>query len=132
MEPRCTTLTQLSFDIASLRSAYHGGATVRDVIAEAMRRCASDKNNAFIHRLHRSRTRAVPGPARRCRLRPACRSTACRSRLKDNIDLAGIPTTAGCPEFAYTPSESAFLVQRSSRPARYRWARPTSTSSPPA
>ncbi|RDB43855.1 allophanate hydrolase [Halomonas sp. DQ26W] len=32
--------------------------------------------------------------------------------LKDNIDLAGVPTTAGCPSFAYTPSKSAFVVQR--------------------
>ncbi|AMV44514.1 allophanate hydrolase [Paraburkholderia caribensis] len=30
--------------------------------------------------------------------------------LKDNIDLAGIPTTAACPAFAYTPQESATLV----------------------
>lgn len=32
--------------------------------------------------------------------------------IKDNIDLAGIPTTAGCPEYAYTPAESAFVVAR--------------------
>jgi allophanate hydrolase len=32
--------------------------------------------------------------------------------VKDNIDVAGVPTTAACPEFAYTPSESAFAVQR--------------------
>ena len=32
--------------------------------------------------------------------------------VKDNIDAAGIPTTAACPEFAYTPVESAFAVQR--------------------
>ena len=30
--------------------------------------------------------------------------------IKDNIDLAGIPTTAACPAFAYTPSESATIV----------------------
>jgi len=30
--------------------------------------------------------------------------------IKDNIDLAGIPTTAACPAFAYTPDESATLV----------------------
>lgn len=32
--------------------------------------------------------------------------------IKDNIDLSGIPTTAGCPEFAYTPEQSASVVQR--------------------
>ncbi|WP_433576217.1 allophanate hydrolase [Nocardia brasiliensis] len=32
--------------------------------------------------------------------------------VKDNIDVAGLPTTAGCPEFAYTPTETATAVQR--------------------
>jgi allophanate hydrolase len=32
--------------------------------------------------------------------------------IKDNIDLAGVPTTAACPGFAYTPAQSAFVVQR--------------------
>ncbi|WP_213880943.1 allophanate hydrolase [Pseudomonas sp. dw_358] len=32
--------------------------------------------------------------------------------LKDNIDLAGIPTTAACPAYAYTPERSATLVQQ--------------------
>src|SRR5712671_5903233 len=32
--------------------------------------------------------------------------------VKDNIDLAGTATTAGCPDFAYTPAQSAFVVQR--------------------
>ncbi|MFC5652030.1 allophanate hydrolase [Paenibacillus solisilvae] len=32
--------------------------------------------------------------------------------IKDNIDLAGLDTTAGCPEFAYTPEESAAVVER--------------------
>ena len=31
--------------------------------------------------------------------------------IKDNIDLAGIPTTAACEAFAYTPQQSAFVVQ---------------------
>ncbi|MAT50112.1 MAG: allophanate hydrolase [Porticoccaceae bacterium] len=30
--------------------------------------------------------------------------------IKDNIDLAGIPTTAACPEFAYVPEKHAFVV----------------------
>jgi allophanate hydrolase len=32
--------------------------------------------------------------------------------VKDNIDMAGLPTTAGCPAFAYTPSCSAPVVAR--------------------
>ena len=32
--------------------------------------------------------------------------------VKDNIDVAGMPTTAGCPAYAYTPSSSATVVQR--------------------
>lgn len=32
--------------------------------------------------------------------------------IKDNIDLAGIPTTAACPAYAYTPARSAPVVER--------------------
>jgi len=32
--------------------------------------------------------------------------------IKDNIDLAGVPTTAACAEFSYTPQRSAAVVQR--------------------
>ena len=32
--------------------------------------------------------------------------------VKDNIDVAGLPTTAGCPAFAYVPDRSATVVDR--------------------
>ncbi|RED66236.1 allophanate hydrolase [Cohnella lupini] len=32
--------------------------------------------------------------------------------IKDNIDLAGVPTTAACAEFAYTPEEHSVVVGR--------------------
>ncbi len=32
--------------------------------------------------------------------------------VKDNIDVAGLPTTAGCPEYSYMPSRNATCVQR--------------------
>ena len=32
--------------------------------------------------------------------------------VKDNIDVAGLPTTAACPDFAYEPARSATVVER--------------------
>ena len=35
-----------------------------------------------------------------------------RFAVKDNIDVAGLPTTAGCPGFAYEANRHATVVQR--------------------
>ena len=35
-----------------------------------------------------------------------------RMGVKDNIDVAGVPTTAGCPAFAFVPERSAPVVDR--------------------
>jgi allophanate hydrolase len=32
--------------------------------------------------------------------------------IKDNIDLVGLNTTAGCPDFSYQPEQSAFVVDQ--------------------
>ncbi len=32
--------------------------------------------------------------------------------VKDNIDVAGVPTTVACPDFAYTPEKSATVVEK--------------------
>ena len=32
--------------------------------------------------------------------------------VKDNIDIAGMPTTAGCPDYAYVPTQTAPAVQK--------------------
>jgi allophanate hydrolase len=32
--------------------------------------------------------------------------------IKDNIDLAGVLTTAACPDFAYTPEDNAYVVEK--------------------
>jgi allophanate hydrolase len=32
--------------------------------------------------------------------------------VKDNIDVAGLPTTAACPEFAYAPTTTAAAIER--------------------
>src|SRR4029453_15024396 len=35
-----------------------------------------------------------------------------RFAVKDNIDVAGVPTPAACPDFAYVPERTAPVVQR--------------------
>jgi len=32
--------------------------------------------------------------------------------IKDNIDLAGVPTTAACPDFSYVAERSAYVVEK--------------------
>ena len=104
-------LSALSFDIANLQAAYAGGVTVRAVVAEAQRRCASDTQHAFIHRL--TDAQIEPFLARLDGVDPASLPLyGVPFAIKDNIDLANIPTTAGCPQFAYTPGESAFLIRQ--------------------
>jgi allophanate hydrolase len=101
----------MSFDLASLRAAYAAGTPVRAVIAEAMHRCASDANHALICRL--TDAEIEPYVAHLDGVDPASLPLyGVPFAIKDNIDLAHIPTTAGCPEYAYTPGESAFLVQQ--------------------
>ncbi len=109
--PHATDLSQLSFDLASLRCAYRQGLRLRDVISEAARRCASDAHHAFIHRL--SEAELEPHLARLEGLDASSLPLyGVPFVIKDNIDLAGVPTTAACPEFAHTPNASAFVVQR--------------------
>src|SRR5258708_30517732 len=46
--------------------------------------------------------------------------------IKDNIDVAGLPTTAACPEYAYVPARHATCVQRllHARPTLIRHTNP--------
>jgi len=50
---------------------------------------------------------ASPAPSRN----PDGPLAGLRFAVKDNIDVAGMPTTAGCPSYAYTPADSAPVVE---------------------
>ena len=98
--------------IASLRRAYAAGQTdIRSVLAELRQRVPDhDDNPIWIHRL--AQAELEPHIARSAALDADAPLLGVPFAIKDNIDLADIPTTAACPTFGYTPKQSATVVER--------------------
>lgn len=104
-------LNTLPFTLDALRDAYRTGTTVEEIVTEVTRRIHDAPDNPiWIHQL--SEAELAPYVSRLSKCAPdSLPLYGVPFAIKDNIDLAGIPTTAACPAFAYTPTESAYLVQ---------------------
>ncbi len=102
-----------SLDLVSLRQAFaKGGLTPTLLLDEVLRRIEAHADSAtWIHRLSREELLAH---ARRIEAIGADKLPlyGVPFAIKDNIDLAGAPTTAACPEFGYVAKQSAPVVQR--------------------
>ena len=102
-----------SLDLVTLRASYAAGTlTPTTLVEEIGRRIdAYDDPAVWIHRLSRDELLAH---ARRVEERGLAAQPlfGVPFAIKDNIDLAGVPTTAGCPDYTYAPVTSAFVVQR--------------------
>jgi allophanate hydrolase len=103
----------ISLDIATLRHLYQSGkltplALVEDLLA---RMAGQDTHHIWISRLGADTLRDY---ARTLQGKDMSNLPlyGIPFAIKDNIDLAGLQTTAGCPEYAYTPERSATVVQR--------------------
>ncbi len=99
-----------SFDIGALHAGYAKGLDPRDVMAEALRRVeAAGDPGIFLHLREAAALRAEAAA-----LPPfdpvAMPLWGVPFAIKDNIDLGGVPTTAACPAYAYTPAKDAFAV----------------------
>ena len=100
----------LSFEIDVLHAAYEKGVSAQAIINEVYRRIAAVSDpGIFIHL--RDET-AVTEEA--SALPPFDPETyplwGVPFAIKDNIDLAGTPTTAACPAYAYDPAQDSFAV----------------------
>ncbi|MDX6677925.1 MAG: allophanate hydrolase [Solirubrobacteraceae bacterium] len=97
--------------IARLLADYRDGASdPAEVVARAYERARSASQPAWISLVPWDRVRA--SLARLRAAGPDLPLYGIPFAIKDNIDLEGVPTTAACPAFAYTPRESAFAVSR--------------------
>ncbi|MGE0231078.1 MAG: allophanate hydrolase [Flavobacteriaceae bacterium] len=103
-------MSDIAFTLDSLRATYDAGRTPLDVIEAVLARIeAADDPGIFIH---------LESPAS---LRAAAAAIGPRNAgkplwgvpfaVKDNIDVAGMPTTCACPEFAYVPETDAPVVR---------------------
>jgi allophanate hydrolase len=107
------SLRELSLDLSTLQAGYRSGAfSPAQVVREALRRAdEAPERHVWIHRLTLAEVlRHVDALAGR----PVAELPlyGVPFAVKDNIDLAGVPTTAACPEYAYVPERSAFVVER--------------------
>ncbi len=105
-------MADFDFDIGRLHAAYPAGADPADVIDAVYRRLeAAADPGIFIALVDESAAKAAVHALPK--FDPAALPLwGIPFAVKDNIDVAGIPTTAGCREFAYTPNESAPVVAR--------------------
>ena len=104
-----------SFDLVSLRQAYRSGELAPISVArELVARLARHRDNPIWISL-------VPEAELLARAERLSRDAAARERLplygvpfavKDNIDVAGMATTAACREFAYPAAHTATAVER--------------------
>jgi allophanate hydrolase len=104
-------MTAIDTGIASLLQAYRDGSLDPRKVLHALRKqaLAQAGYNAWIHVLGEAELDGFVD-------RLAGKSPATHPlygipfAVKDNIDVAGVPTTAACPDFTYMPTEHAHVV----------------------
>lgn len=103
----------MNLSIEALLAAYRAGDTNPVAVIETLltRLDEPDDHNVWIS--HVSPAALRQRAAELARLPPdSLPLYGIPFAIKDNIDLAGLPTTAACPAFAYAPATSAVVVQR--------------------
>ena len=103
----------IKLDLGSLRELYKsGGATPSDVIAAIYDRLgAQPLEPVWISVVPREKALSRARKLERDPVGPVRPLYGVPFAIKDNIDLAGLPTTAACPAYSFAPGRSAYVVQ---------------------
>jgi allophanate hydrolase len=99
-------------DVRSLHAAYASGALTPATLLRAIyaRMDAEQAPAVWIARVELDRALARAEELGSFRADPALPLFGVPFAVKDNIDVAGMPTTAACPAFSYVPSASSPAV----------------------
>jgi len=105
-----TSIEKLSLDLLLIRSVYRtGDFTPTEVVQEVYRRIrASPGSSIWLWLREEADCLAY---AEKVAERLDLPLAGVPFAVTDNIDAMGIPTTAGCPAFAYIPKDSATVLQ---------------------
>jgi allophanate hydrolase len=106
--------SEIGLDLESLRGAYQTGATQpSEVVRAVLARIDRAPPEIWIHRIDGAQlvaaARAVEQRAKQGARLPLF---GIPFAVKDNIDVAELPTTAACPAYRYVAKESATVVGR--------------------
>jgi allophanate hydrolase len=104
---------EIRLEVSSLRELYKSGRfRPTEVVAEVYDRITGGSlSPVWISLVPREKAMSMARKLERDPLAPARPLYGIPFAIKDNIDLVGLPTTAACPGYSYTPSRSATVVQ---------------------
>jgi len=103
---------QVSYDtLTALREAYAAGVTPAEVMTEVLARLEAVRDPAIFIHLASAEDLAAEAAALGA-FDPNRPLWGIPFAVKDNIDVAGMPTTAACPDYTYAPDGDAFVVAR--------------------
>ncbi|XPF94589.1 allophanate hydrolase [Colwellia sp. RE-S-Sl-9] len=101
----------MNLTISAIHQAYKNGEQTPDSLIKTLLSKAVEYPEAWIHLLsHQEVSPYLTALAEKSI--EDCPLWGIPFAIKDNIDLAGIPTTAACPEFSYVPEKSAHVVEQ--------------------
>ena len=99
--------------VAEILKAYHAGdATPADIVARSFARLRGHDDPAMFISLRDEKDVIAEAQALARGGDKSLPLYGVPVAVKDNIDVAGLPTTAACPAFLYSPGEDATAVAR--------------------
>jgi allophanate hydrolase len=103
-----------ALDVRRLSAAYAAGVAPAEIIGECHARIAAEQGTAvWISRKSLDDALSALATAERRLARGETLPLfGIPFAVKDNIDVAGLPTTAACPAFSYVPETSATVVRK--------------------
>ncbi|WP_460750737.1 allophanate hydrolase [Marinomonas epiphytica] len=103
-------LSHLLFTLDSIHDAYASGVSVQDVIAESRARIErTGDEGIFLHLADQDYLAKAIAEIGDIDLKSKP-LWGIPFAVKDNIDVAGMPTTGACPDYAYLAEEDSFVV----------------------